>query len=225
MRAMDATTYLVPAAEAAFIAGLSDRQIQRALDENILVAPLVQHGTSRRFARLAAPLARFYFDLDEVLTAAARRQVIATLTQRVQARPDRDAIFGLTAPLATVDWTVDLASLHIELERFVRGAQEQVTRIAAAHRLIAVDAETMGGAPVFAGTRVPAEMVVAARRAGASAAQLAEAYPGVTPEMIDAAEVYLAVHPRRGRPPQLGELNPAWRLKNTKVVRPAAAGR
>lgn len=113
--------------------------------------------------------------------------------------------------------------MRIELDPFVRSACGRVARIDAARRLIATDPETMGGAPVFAGTRVPVETVVAARRAGASDPQLAEAYPTVTPEMIDAGEVYMAVHPRRGRPPRASELHPGWQVRSRTIVRPASA--
>jgi hypothetical protein len=44
----------VPTSEAAFIADVSDREMNRAVDEHILPEPLIRSGNGRRFARLGA---------------------------------------------------------------------------------------------------------------------------------------------------------------------------
>ena len=47
------TLPFVPIAEAAFIAGLSDRQMSRVVDENLVPAALLgQQGSARLFARI-----------------------------------------------------------------------------------------------------------------------------------------------------------------------------
>src|SRR5690606_16720919 len=56
----------VPTAEAAFIAGITDRDINRAVDEHILPDSLISLDNGRRFARLGAALAGFYFGSDDV---------------------------------------------------------------------------------------------------------------------------------------------------------------
>ena len=56
------------------------------------------------------------------------------------------------------------------------------------------------GKPTFKGTRVPASTVVASKRAGFEMDQLQQAYPFLTPELVEDAETYLQIHPRVGRP-------------------------
>ena len=50
---------LVPTATAAFIAGLSDRQMQRVVDEEIIGSPLVRREGVRGFAVMTTALAKF----------------------------------------------------------------------------------------------------------------------------------------------------------------------
>ncbi len=54
---------LIPTAEAAFIAGLSDRDMNRVADEHLMPDVLFEkNGGVRRFTRLSAAFAKFYFD-------------------------------------------------------------------------------------------------------------------------------------------------------------------
>ena len=69
---MTTSTAFVPAAEAAFIAGLTDKQIQRAMDDDILPDLLVQQDNGRRFAKLGSAFAKFYYEFERTLTANAR---------------------------------------------------------------------------------------------------------------------------------------------------------
>ena len=71
------TTLFIPTAEAAFIAGLTDRQMNRVVDEHLMPEPLFeQRGSSRLFTRLGAAFARFYFATEDLLLASARKQVL-----------------------------------------------------------------------------------------------------------------------------------------------------
>jgi uncharacterized protein (DUF433 family) len=72
--------------------------------------------------------------------------------------------------------------------------------------LIAEDPEVQGGAATFRGTRLMVHHVADLVAQGTDAAELAEDYPGLTPDMIAAAPIYARTHPRRGRPRK-----PAWR--------------
>ncbi|WP_194792994.1 DUF433 domain-containing protein [Caenimonas koreensis] len=217
-----ADTAFVPAAEAAFIAGLSDKQIQRVVDEDILFFPLVHLDNGRRFARLAAVFARFYFELDDTLTATARRSAIRHVCDRVLARSDMNEMLALSLHHSVMDWDVVIHNIHVGFDHFVVDAQARAAQIDHANRLIVEDADIMGGAPVFKGTRVPVDTVLAMRRSGSTAGVVKRHYPFVTPELLEAAEIYQAVHPRRGRPPKAEVAWPAWKLRSRKLVRPAA---
>jgi uncharacterized protein (DUF433 family) len=78
----------------------------------------------------------------------------------------------------------------------------------------------MGGLPVFAGTRVPIDMVTASLDRGISMEQVPISYPFVTPKLVEAAKIYQLAHPRRGRRRRVEEANPGWKVLETKRVRP-----
>jgi uncharacterized protein (DUF433 family) len=91
-----------------------------------------------------------------------------------------------------------------------------------AHRLVSVDREVMGGAPVFAGTRVLVEIVAASKAEGVDDARLKKSYPFLTDELIEAAVVYSRIHPRRGQPQRLQDANLTWKLRSRRTI-PASA--
>lgn len=65
----------------------------------------------------------------------------------------------------------------------------------AAGSAIQVDPGVMGGVPVFAGTRVPIDIVLASLDKGISLERVAAAYPCVTPESVQAARAYKRLKP------------------------------
>lgn len=213
---------LIPSAEAAFIAGLTDKEIHRVVDDGVLPQVLYERAEGRRFSRIAGAFARFYFSTSDQLTKSMRREVIETLTQRLLRRTDHDLMFALSLPVSTMDWRVNVPSVSVSLEDVVALTQERVSRVARANQNIVEDPEVMGGLPVFAGTRVPIESVLGSRAAGMNERRLLSAYPFLTPETIEDAEVYLQVHPRRGRPRRLGGAegaDPDWKVLTRKTVR------
>jgi len=66
--------------------------------------------------------------------------------------------------------------------------------------LVVIDPETLGGDSVFRGTRVPVHLIAAMQEQGVAAADILEAYPHVTPEMIELAPVYARRYPLRRVP-------------------------
>jgi uncharacterized protein (DUF433 family) len=81
----------------------------------------------------------------------------------------------------------------------------------------------MGGAPVFAGTRVPIDVVLGSLDRGIPFERLRGAYPFLDPNLLRAARIYAKVHPRRGRPRKLPESLPGLVESRTRLVRPARA--
>lgn len=86
--------------------------------------------------------------------------------------------------------------------------------------VIVTDPEVMGGSPCFAGTRVPASIVVESVDRGVSWERLVASYPFLTAEHLSAARVFLAS--RGGRRPGLNRL--LGTVVECKVVRPARRG-
>jgi uncharacterized protein (DUF433 family) len=74
-------------------------------------------------------------------------------------------------------------------EEWVDRAQAQ------AQPTVVTDPEILDGMPVFAGSRVPIDMVLACVDAGTDMARIRQAYPFVTDGHITAARAYKASHP------------------------------
>lgn len=67
-------------------------------------------------------------------------------------------------------------------------------------RHIESNPEIQGGEPVITGTRLPVRAVAERLNRGDSLDGLAEDYPGIPRDAFEAARIYAASHPRRGRP-------------------------
>lgn len=214
----------VPAAEAAFIAGLSDRHMNRVVDEHLMPEVLFErHGSIRRFTRLCAAFAKFYFDDRNWLVAGARRQVLEELTQRVAKLQSKNDVFAMTSLPERFNWRVVNYTVEVDLALYVA---DVFTRVAAVHQsdaLVTASPDIMGGAAVFVGTRVPLDMVMGSVAAGIGMDRLQASYPFLTHAHIQAAQVYQAIHPRRGRPRCLADANPPTKLRVSRVVRSATA--
>jgi uncharacterized protein (DUF433 family) len=219
---MTPLSHLVPTAEAAFIAELTDRQMNRVVDEHLVPDVLFgQQGSTRLFTRLCAAFANFYFDTEDLLIAAARRQVLDELTLRVENLRTREAVFALHVLPENMNWKVDRFAVEIDVAPYISKAIARAKEVDQADALVTSDPEIMGGAPVFAGSRVPVDIVLASAVAGADMNQLRAAYSFLTSAHLTAARVYTEVHPRRGRPRRLSQANPDWKLLSSRVLRPA----
>jgi uncharacterized protein (DUF433 family) len=218
------TTLFVPTAEAAFIAGITDRDINRVVDEQILPGSLVRNDNGRRFARLGAALAGFYFRSDDVYSAAMRRRVVEEVVGMLRARRDRDTILSLGAGvLQAIDWRIAMPSalvgiVLVDVGVFVERAVERVKALGRAEELVSTDSQTLGGLPVFTGTRLPIDAVLSSLRNGVDRKRIFDAYPNLTNEHLEAAQVYFDVHPRRGRPGKASMPPPTWQLKSTRRI-------
>jgi uncharacterized protein (DUF433 family) len=90
-------------------------------------------------------------------------------------------------------------SAWVSPEELVERAQAQ------AQPTVVTDPEILSGTPVFAGSRVPIDMVLACVDAGNDMARIRHAYPFVTDEHITAARATKrrTEHPRSGKRPRL----------------------
>lgn len=214
----------VATSEAAFIADVSDREMNRAVDEHILPASLIRSDNGRRFARLGAALASFYFTSEDVYAATLRRKVVEEVTKMLWARRDIESILALQSEfLRDIDWSINVRGVSIgivsiDIGSFVSKAIDRMKVIERAQKLITVDPEILGGTPVFAGTRVPVDTVAASLKKGIDRKRILGAYQSLTDEHLDAARVYSEVYPRRGRPTKSSNAPPSWRIKSSRHV-------
>jgi uncharacterized protein (DUF433 family) len=86
--------------------------------------------------------------------------------------------------------------------------------------LVVSDPEILSGMPVFAGTRVLIDTVLACIDAGEDLERIRESYPIADDEHIAAARAYRAAHPR-GRTLSLIERHPDLVLVIKRVFRKA----
>lgn len=213
----------IPIAEAAFIAGLTDRQMNRVVDERLVPAPLFeQRGSSRLFTRLGAAFASFYFATEDQLLAGARRQILDELNGRVDRLPVKDQVLTLMS-LDAMSWKVERKHVEVDVLPFLQEAFCRAKEVDRAAALVTTDPEVMGGEPVFVGTRVPVSNVLGSLTAGIQLDRLKASYPFLTEAHIQFAKVYEEVHPRRGRPRRIAGLNPELPRRVTRITKRTAS--
>ncbi len=216
------TSLFIPTAEAAFIAGLTDRQMNRVVDEHLVPEPLFeQRGSSRLFTRLGAAFAKFYFATEDQLLAGARRQILDELNSRVDRLAAKDQVLTLRL-LDSMSWKVERKHVEVDVLPFLQEAFYRAEEVDQADALVTTDPEVMGGTPVFAGTRVPVAIVLGSLATGIQLDRLKASYPFLTEAHIQSAKVYEEVHPRRGRPRRFADVNPELPRRVTRVIKRAA---
>jgi uncharacterized protein (DUF433 family) len=88
-------------------------------------------------------------------------------------------------------------------------------------QLVTVNPKVMGGMPVFAGSRVPIEIVLSSLEAGVDLEELKLSYSFLTPAPLEAARAYEQEHPRAGTRLSGSRVPSAWKTKSRRVVRRA----
>jgi uncharacterized protein (DUF433 family) len=200
----------VPGAEAAFLAGVGTREINRLVDEDIVPQFLISRSTSgRRYAPLVAALANFYFSTEGVFQPKFRKEVIQAFTERVKGDEDEDRVYALERP---EEWKLDYHLrqewLDVDVRPFILTAAARVHEVREAEELVECNPDIMSGMPVLKGTRIPVEMIASTTKLENGLEQVKDAYPYLTDRQIEAAKVYATVHQRRGRQPRLKDANP-----------------
>lgn len=208
------------ATEAAFIANVDERDINRLVDEELLPRPLLDTAkAARRFDTFACVLGSFYFHESDALTKDARKRVMGELAGRFE-----KVLASLRgkkfADVSTLDWSVSIDPvISVDVKGFAEAAAKRAAALAKAEALVACDDEIMNGEPVFAGTRVPVRTVAAWLASGEAPEAVRKSFPTVSDEMIEAAPLWAKTHPQRGRPKSFRELNPDWKVVSSKRVK------
>ena len=173
-------------AEAAVLTRLSVKAVNNAIDKN-LVPAVVRPGASDsgRFVDQRGLLALMLeYRLANRFFPELRRRLFDAL-----ASSPRKAVLSVDEGLVKVDLQQprrDLAASLRELRR--------------ARSLVVTDPDTLGGDPVFRGTRVPVHSIAAMLEQGSTEADILKAYPRITAEMVHLAPAYAQAYPVRGRP-------------------------
>ena len=171
--------------EAAVLTGLSVKAVNNAIDKGVVSA------TSDTRAGTGARL----LDRHALISLTLERRLADRFAPEL-----RRAVFDALAGASRSMLSLDGGFLRIDLREPRRELANSLRRLRRARELVVSDPDIMGGEPVFRGTRVPAHMIAAQLGQGSTDKELLEAYPRLTPEMIDLAPVYAAAYPLRGRP-------------------------
>lgn len=187
---------MLTAAEAAVVAHVSLRDVNRAIDEQILPGDLYRIDDGRHVAADACSLISFYFETADQLTAEARLGVIRTVGPRLSASKG-ERVLGTPAKDR---WIIHSAFLTIDLAPFAHRAAERLKRLRKARDMVVSTPDILGGLPVIRGTRVPVYDVAASLSAGIPVASILAAYLTLDAEKVELAGIYADANPPRGRP-------------------------
>ncbi|MFC0812830.1 DUF433 domain-containing protein [Paracoccus panacisoli] len=191
-------TEMLKATEAAVVARVSLRDVNRVIDERILPETLVSVENGRFVLGAACTLIAFYFESAKRLTSEERLFAIRSAEPRLR-RWNRAA----TEAMLKADWTVRHDFLTIDLLPFFERSVARLERLDAAREVVTISDDIMGGTPVISGTRVPVHDVAAALAAGVPAKEILEDYPSLTEDRLELATLYAEANPLRGRPKPL----------------------
>jgi hypothetical protein len=141
--------------EAAVVAGVTMRDINRVIDEKLLPERFYTLGGGRHLHVAACPLVGFYFHAAKALTAEERGLLIRRLCERIGPTMTRRPIARWRKHSRPGDWIVDDGFLTVNLWEFATGAEDRHAKLAEAHERVVEDPDILGGTPVILGTRLP----------------------------------------------------------------------
>jgi uncharacterized protein (DUF433 family) len=193
-------TELLTTSEAAVVAGVNVRDVNRLIDEHILPEDLYTNEDSRRIWAGSCVLIRFYCHAASSLTAQERKYAIATLCSDASTK----AAVRLIEEWRTKPphWKVEHLFLTLNFDRLIADTLAEHDKLTRARAAVTENPRILGGMPVIKGTRVPVHDVAASAAAGVPLSRIKDAYPSLTEELIELATIYAKASPPRGRPRQ-----------------------
>ena len=202
------TARLYTPAEAGAVSGLKLKAVHNAIDKRIVepvakarVAPVgkINRVAPRFLTGEDLVRLRVWRGIGDTLSAERRQRLFSAIAAKPSAKTVK----------ADELLIVDVGAARKQVDRGVRDLE-------AAEGIVVKDKATLGGEPVFKGTRVPIDGIAAMLEAGATAEELLSGYPKLTERLLDLARIWAAAHPRRGRPKSLSDLGLA--IKSTRRV-------
>ena len=174
-------------AQASAVANLPLRTVHKLIERRLIRPRLRRKG--RSLQRMLTREQLLYLRLESkglrLLPMATRR----SLAKKIEKSPEIDVVC-LTEGSALV---VQVKSARQELDR-------DLERLQRAEEMIVSDPDSMRGAPVYRGTRIPVQLVADMLSQGATPEEIVEGYPSLDKEMVALAPFYVQAFPRRGRP-------------------------
>ncbi len=204
--------------EAAMVANVTVRDVNRVIDEKILPERFYTVDGGRRLHITACPLVGFYFHAAKALTSEERGLLIRRFAERIGPEMARGPIASWSKSSRPADWTVDDGFLTVSLWEFAMSAESRHAKLAAARRMVVEDAAILDGVPVIRGTRIPVYDIAASVTAGLERQRIRSAYPGLDDRSIELAAIYAAATPPRGRPRRAAMIAPDATIVSVRKV-------
>jgi uncharacterized protein (DUF433 family) len=197
---MPAEIELLTPPEAAVVARVTVRDINRVIDEGILPERFYTLEGGRRLHVAACPLVGFYFHAAKALTAEERSLLIRRLSERIGPEMECRPVAHWRKISRPADWTVHDGFLTVSLWEFVTSAEDRHEKLAEAREMVVEDPDILDGTPIIRGTRIPVYDVAASIAAGLSHERIRSAYPALDERTTELAAIYAEATPPRGRP-------------------------
>lgn len=184
--------------EAAFLAGVSARRIEKAAEEGIVPKTKMRLWL-RRNEVAHVPMHTVAYAVTLMRMRGVRMETSAKKRIWSFLKRTHDENLGVVHLSAGLSLTLnDVAGTEwIKTLRYLRAREEHLSS----------DPEVFGGEPVIAGTRITCRSVLGRVSGGETLDELTEDYPEIPREAFEAAEIYARTHPPRGRP----ESGKPWR--------------
>ena len=182
---------VLTANEAASVAKVPLKQVHRIIDAGLLAGSVKNRKGTRVILGTGIVGLKLAYVTADILTPDARRRVVRSVLRKPKLRAVRES------------------AVIIDLEPIASSVRDGLGELDRARKMIVSDKEILGGAPCFKGTRIPVHDIADMIGNGDPKAEILKAFPVLNGEQVDAAAIYAAAYPRRGRPRR----RPAWHRK------------
>ncbi|MFQ3894771.1 DUF433 domain-containing protein [Sphingobium sp. R-7] len=197
---MPAAARLFTPSEAAAVTGIGVKAVNNAIDKRIVKAAKPAPGARpARRALTADDLLRvkLWYKVGDILSQERRERLFDAIREQPKARTVK----------ADDLLIIDVGEARKQIAARTRDLE-------AAEAMVGQDKDVMGGEPVFKGTRIPVRLIASMLAEGADADEILEGYPKLNERQLELARIWVAAHPRRGRPKSLKDRG--FKLKSVK---------
>jgi uncharacterized protein (DUF433 family) len=177
--------------EAAAVSGVGVKAVNNAIDKRIVKIAVAKPAKGGK--RLPRKLSE-----NDLLRVKLWYEVGDTLTKERRQRLFRDIAAQPNAKRAD-----DLVIIDVETAR--KQIAKRARELEAAEAVVMQDEAILGGEPVFKGTRIPVRLIASMLAEGVAEDEILSGYPKLEREQLALAPLWVAAHPRRGRPKLLKE--------------------
>ena len=174
-------------AQAAVVTGLPLAAVHKAIDNRLILPLSSRSGATVR--RLLTKEHLIFLQLEADGLRLLPRETRREIAELLRMSPGIDRL-----PVG------DGNALRIEVKPARRQVESRLRQFARIEEAVVRDPDTMCGAPVFKGTRIPVDLIADMLAQGATPEEVLEGYPTLNKEKIAMAPMYMRAFPQRGRP-------------------------